>query len=304
MKLDVVCFGALNLDRLYRVDRIAKEGEERFVTDFRECPGGSAANTAAGLARLGLRVGYIGKVAQDREGALLLEDFKREGVDLRGIIISKGGRSGTVMGYVDPKGERALYVDPGVNDTLGFGEIDLEYASSAEFVHFTSFVGEKPLEAQRRLVEALRGDVKLSLDPGDLYARRGLTALKPILRRSLVVLPNEREIKLLTGRDYEDGARILMREGVHVVAVKLGGRGCYVTDGETSHLIEPFRVEVVDTTGAGDAFCTGFLYGLIKEKDLYECGRLGNFVASRCIQRVGAREGLPRIEDLAQAGLI
>ncbi len=303
MKLDVVCFGALNLDRLYRVDRIAKEGEERFVTAFEECPGGSAANTAAGLARLGLRVGYIGKVAQDREGMLLLEDFKREGVDLRGIIVSKEGRSGTVMGYVDPKGERALYVDPGVNDTIGFEEIDLEYASSAEFLHFTSFVGEKPLEAQRRLVEALRGDVKLSFDPGDLYARKGLTALKPIIRRSFAVLPNEREIRLLTGRDYEDGARILMGEGVHAVAVKLGGRGCYVTDGEESHLIEPFRVEVVDTTGAGDAFCTGFLYGLIKRKDLYECGRLGNFVASRCIQRVGAREGLPRIEDLAQIGL-
>ena len=304
MKLDVICFGALNLDRLYRVDRIAKGGEERFVMDFEECPGGSAANTAAGLARLGLKVGYIGKVAKDREGLLLLEDFKREGVDLRGIIVSKEGRSGTVMGYVDQKGERALYVDPGVNDTIGFEEIDLEYASSAEFLHFTSFVGEKPLEAQRRLVEALRGDVKLSFDPGDLYARKGLTALKPILRRSFVVLPNEREIRLLTGRDYEDGARILMGEGVHIVAVKLGGRGCYITDGEESHLIEPFRVEVVDTTGAGDAFCTGFLYGLIKKKDLYECGRLGNFVASRCIQRVGAREGLPRIEDLAQTGLI
>jgi len=304
MKLDVICFGALNLDRLYRVDRIAKEGEERFVKDFEECPGGSAANTAAGLARLGLKVGYIGKVAQDREGLLLLEDFKREGVDLRGIILSKEGRSGTVMGYVDPDGERALYVDPGVNDTIGFEEIDLEYASSAESLHFTSFVGEKPLEAQRRLVEALRGDVKLSLDPGDLYARKGLTVLKPIIKRSFVVLPNERELKLLTGRDYEDGARILMGEGVHIVAVKLGGRGCYITDGEESHLIEPFRVEVVDTTGAGDAFCTGFLYGLIKKKDLYECGRLGNFVASRCIQRIGAREGLPRIKDLVQAGLI
>ncbi len=304
MKLDVICFGALNLDRLYRVDRIAKEGEERFVTDFRECPGGSAANTAAGLARLGLRVGYIGKVAQDREGLLLLEDFKKEGVDLRGITVSKEGRSGTIMGYVDPKGERALYVDPGVNDTIGFEEIDLEYASSAEFLHFTSFVGQKPLEAQRKLVEALGGDVKLSLDPGDLYARKGLTVLKSIVKRSFVVLPNEREIRLLTGKDYEDGTRILMGEGVHVVAVKLSGRGCYVTDGEESHLIEPFKVEVVDTTGAGDAFCTGFLYGLIKKKDLYECGRLGNFVASRCIQRVGARKGLPRLEDLAQVGLM
>ena len=66
MKLDIICFGALNLDRLYRVDRIAKGGEERFVMDFQVWPGGSAANTAAGLARLGLRVGYIGAASHRR----------------------------------------------------------------------------------------------------------------------------------------------------------------------------------------------------------------------------------------------
>jgi ribokinase len=80
----------------------------------------------------------------------------------------------------------------------------------------------------------------------------------------------------------------------------LGRRGCYVTDGKEGHLIEPPDVERVDTTGAGDAFCAGFLYGLIKGKDLYECGRLGNFVASRCITKMGARKGLPKLLDLQE----
>jgi ribokinase len=71
-----------------------------------------------------------------------------------------------------------------------------------------------------------------------------------------------------------------------------------VTDGKKDHLIEAFKVKVVDTTGAGDAFCAGFLYGLINGKSLYECGRIGNFVASRCIMKMGARPGLPRLEDL------
>jgi ribokinase len=78
----------------------------------------------------------------------------------------------------------------------------------------------------------------------------------------------------------------------------LGNKGCYVTDGKESHSIEAFKVKVVDTTGAGDAFCAGFLYGLISDKSLYECGKLGNFVASRCIMKMGARPGLPTIEDL------
>jgi ribokinase len=71
-----------------------------------------------------------------------------------------------------------------------------------------------------------------------------------------------------------------------------------VTDGKEAHLIEPFKVNVVDTTGAGDAFSAGFLYGLVNDQDLCQCGRLGNFVASRCVTKVGARTGLPTLSDL------
>jgi ribokinase len=299
MNFDVVCFGALNMDRLYKVDRIAKEGEERLIIDFTEAPGGSAANTAAGLARLGLKTGFIGKVANDREGQLLLDDFRREGVDTNGIVVSREGRSGVVMGYVDEKGERALYIDPGVNNSLGFKEIDVEYAGSTRFLHLTSFVGNKPFLAQKRVVEALSGKgVKVSFDPGDIYARKGLAALKPIVKKCFIVFPNENELRLLTGEGYEEGSKALIKLGVSIVAVKLGRKGCYVTDGEESHLIKPYKVKVVDTTGAGDAFCTGFLYGLINNKDLRECGKLGNFVASRCITEIGARNGLPRFSDL------
>jgi ribokinase len=297
MSLDVIGFGALNTDKLYKVNRIAREEEESFVTDFKESAGGSAANTIVGLARLGLKTGYIGKVAEDREGELLLNDFRKENVDTSGIIISRQGRSGVVMGYIDRKGERALYVDPGVNDWLEFKEINLAYASRAEFLHLTSFVGEKPFEAQKKLVKTL-SEVKISFDPGALYARKSLTSLKPIIKRTFVMLPNENEIFLLTGKDYEGGSKALIKEGVSLVAVKLGERGCYVTDGRERQLVEPYEKKLVDTTGAGDAFCAGFLYGLINGRDLYRCGRLGNFVASRCISKMGARTGLPRLSDL------
>jgi len=297
MTFDIIGFGALNVDKLYKVNMIAKEEEESFVIDFEEAPGGSAANTVVGLARLELKTGYVGKLAEDREGRLLLNDFRKENVDTRGIIISKKGRSGIVMGYVDGKGERALYVDPGVNNWLEFKEINLDYTADTEFLHLTSFVGEKPFEAQKRLMNQL-SDVKTSFDPGDLYARKSLTSLKPIIKRTFVMLPNENEIRLLTGKDYEGGSKTLIKEGVDVVAVKLGERGCYVTDGKERHLVEPYEKKVVDTTGAGDAFCAGFLYSLIKRRDLYECGKLGNFVAARCISKFGARTGLPRLSEM------
>jgi ribokinase len=78
-----------------------------------------------------------------------------------------------------------------------------------------------------------------------------------------------------------------------VVVVKRGDKGCYITDGKRSYEIPAYNVKVVDTTEAGDAFNTGFLYGYLRGKSLEECGRLGNYIASLCIQKVGARTGLP-----------
>jgi len=296
MKLDVIGFGALNVDKIYRVPKIAREEEETYVLDFQETPGGSAANTIVGLARLGLKTGFIGKVAEDREGQLLLNDFKREGVNTDGIVVAKEGRSGVVAAYVDEKGERALYVHPSVNDSLIYEEINHEYVKRARFFHLTS-VDEKPFQAQKKLVEELT-DAQVSLDPGEIYARKGLAELRPIIKSSFVVLPSEGELKTLTRKGFREGAKTLLKEGAGIVAVKLGEQGCYVTDGKEAHLIEPYKVKVVDTTGAGDAFCAGFLYGLVKDQDLYQCGRLGNFAASRCITKVGARTGLPRLHEL------
>ena len=297
-RFDVVGFGALNVDKLFKVNKIAIAEEESFVTDFKEACGGSAANTTVGLARLGCKVGFIGKVADDREGRMLLKDFGREGVDTSGITVAKRGRSGTAMGFVDEKGERALYVDPGVNDTIELKETNKEYAFRTKFLHLTSFIGEKSFQAQKKLIKTLSKNVKISFDPGELYARKGAT-LEPIIKKTFVLMPHAKELGLITGTaDYKKGADILCRKGVKIVAVKLGSKGCYITDGKESHLIEAFKVKVVDTTGAGDAFCAGFLYGLIHGKSLYECGRISNFVASRCIMKMGAKPGLPRLEDL------
>ncbi|MGD8545817.1 MAG: carbohydrate kinase family protein [Candidatus Bathyarchaeota archaeon] len=295
---DVVGFGALNVDKLFRVNRIAAAEEESYIIDFQESCGGSAANTIIGLARLGCKVGFIGKVSKDREGRMLLEDFRREGVDTAGIMVTEDGRSGTVMGFVDEEGERALYVDPGVNDNIEFAEIEKKYVLETRFLHFTSFVGQKSFQTQKKLVEILPVTTKLSLDPGEFYARR-MGSLQPIMNKAFVMMPNKKELQLLTGEaDYRKGAQILLSKGVRIVAVKLGDEGCYVTDGEKSYQVEPFKVNAIDTTGAGDAFSAGFLYGLIFDKSIFECGRMGNFVASRSISRMGAREGLPQIKDL------
>jgi ribokinase len=300
---DVVGFGALNVDKLFKVNKFAKAEDEIFIQDYAEACGGSAANTAVGLARLGCNVGYIGKVGCDREGDLLIQDFLTEGVDINGTIRAEQGESGSVLGFVDKKGARALYIDSGVNDTITLDEVNIRYASRAQFLHLTSFVGDKSFQTQKKLLDAIPINAKVSFDPGALYARKGYAAMEPIVKKTYVLMPNAIELELLTGKvDYCKGADLMVGRGVKIVAVKLGGDGCYVTDGHERHLIDPFKVNVADTTGAGDAFCAGFLYGLVNGKSLFECGRLGNFVASRCVMKMGARAGLPFAKDLELLG--
>lgn len=298
-KFDVIGFGALNVDMLFKVERLAGAEEESFIEDYTEACGGSAANTIVGLARLGCRVGFIGKVADDREGKLQLDCFKTEGVNTDGVTVASKGKSGAVMGFVDRKGARALYINSGVNDNIEPREIRWEYVSQTNFLHLSSFVGEKPFRAQKKLLGSLPDNVKVSFDPGSVYAQKGFAAIEPLIRSSYVMMPNALELELLTGEtEIPKGAAQLIDMGVQIVAVKLGEKGCYVTNGQEKKTIQPYKVKAVDTTGAGDAFNAGFLYGLLHDKPLTECGRIGNYVAAQSVTKMGARAGLPCEKEL------
>ena len=318
-EFDVVGFGALNYDRLYIVDEIPRGGDEIVIKFIREDPGGSAANTIVGLARLGLKAGFIGIVGFDTIGRLIIEAFEKEKVDTRGISITSGGRTGLVIGFVDRKGERALSVKPGINNDLKLTDIDVGYAKKARLIHLSSFVGSKQLREQVFLVEELvkqNKKIKFSFSPGMIYARKGIEKLFPILKHCNIMFLHEKEMKRLTGLEYKKGCDALIRKGVKIVVVTLGVEGCYITDGNKCEFVasqrpevettgsrkirrkvgpkvrRPVRPKVVDTTGAGDAFAAGFLYGFLANQSLQKCGALGNWMASECVTKYGARRGL------------
>ena len=291
---DAIGFGALNVDRIYLVNEIPKVEEEAFVFDLKVYAGGSSANTIVGLSRLGLKTGFIGKVGLDDDGEFLIRDLESEGVDTKNVLRSDG-RTGCAMVFVDKNGNRAIILDPGVNDSIGFHEIDLEYVNGFRLLHLSSFVSrfeDKSFESQKKLVKAFDGIV--SFDPGSVYAKFGLKKIKPLIENTNIFMPNELEIKILTGLDFKEGADFFL-EWCDVVVVKRGKKGCYITDGSKAFEIPAYDVEVIDTTGAGDSFNAGFLYGYLKGKSLEECGKLGNYVASLCVGMVGARTGLQNV---------
>lgn len=300
MTYHAVGFGAINLDKLYQVNKIAREDDESFIYDLKMSCGGSAANTLIGLSRLGLRTALIGKTAQDQEGEHLLANLKDEGVDIKGVTKSSEGRSGTVMGFVDKKGERALYVDSGVNDQINLEEIDLNLAFNTKVLHLTSFVGGSK-NAQEELLDTLPPEITVSLDPGRIYAEYGAKSLDKILKRTNILLVNLAELKILSENKYkiiEDEIKSLRKFHIDIIVVKLGDKGCYATDGESSYKIDPFPVKCRDTTGAGDAFNAGFLYGYLEGKTLKESCIIGNYVAACCVEDYGGINGLPVYEKL------
>ncbi|MHC1566688.1 MAG: carbohydrate kinase family protein [Candidatus Syntropharchaeia archaeon] len=294
--MDVVGLGALNFDMLYLVEKIAKGGEEVGIIKSIRSPGGSAANTIVGLARLGAEVGFIGIVGNDMEGRMILDEFSSERVDTKGIVVSEG-RTGIAIGFIDSKsGERALYIDPGVNDRFDMKNVDVDYINAAKFLHTSSFVDMKQLEMQKELVKQVK--TRISFNPGMLCFKYGFRDIKGIIERSEVVFLSEKELFALTRAGPERGAEILLETGAEIVAITLGKRGCYVTDGNGSHFIPAYPTDVVDTTGAGDSFSAGFLYSLIQGRSIEECGKFGNKIASFCVRNFGAREGLPYGKDV------
>jgi len=299
-QIEVFGFGALNRDVLYRVPAILLDGETT-VESVTVTSGGSAANTCRALARWGVNTSFVGAVGDDADGQAMLADLRDSGVDVSQVVIKPGAPTGRVMGLVDPQGRRSLYVEPGANNCLSRNDIELETIAQARLVHFASFactggagtgVGEDQLALQAWAVRHLPPSVALSFAPGQIYARLGREQLAKILQRTAILFVNESEVQQLSGVEW------LRRSGCEVVVETLGLRGSRVTHAGGSFCTPAFPTAVVDTTGAGDAFAAGFLFGWLREKPLETCARWGNWTASRVIQAPGANSGLPTVEEL------
>jgi ribokinase len=316
--IEVVGLGALNIDHLYRVERILDDGEA-VVEETASFPGGSAANTIYGLAKLGVRAGFAGVVGDDAEGKILLEDFQKAGADTSQIGVKHGAKTGSTLCLSDRLGRRSLYIIPGANNLLTMDDLNMTYLNQARILHISSFADERQFKTLLELLDKLDSSTKVSFSPGALYATKGIKALSAILARTYLLFVNQDEIRQLTGEDVIGGAESCLKQGCHIAVVTLGGgmrlevdKGgsqrattatCYIREAENEYVIESPSQNMeskIDTTGAGDAFATGFLYGLLKRKGLEECGYLGDIVARLAITELGTRQGLPTFNQLAQ----
>jgi sugar/nucleoside kinase (ribokinase family) len=260
-----------------------------------EASGGSAANTVAGVANLGGRAAYIGKVAADGLGDIYAHDIRAVGAHFETQPLSGGPATARCLINVTPDGQRTMCTYLGACVELTATDVTPDLIEGARIVFMEGYLFD-PEEARRAFAKAAglaRGagrKIALSLSDSFVVERHRHALLAFIESQVDILLANESEITALFETDSFEAATRAIRGQVEIAAVTRGAMGSVVLTAGSEHLIPAFPVDrVVDTTGAGDQYAAGFLFGLAAERPLDICGRLGSLAAAEVIGHYGPR---------------
>lgn len=276
------------------VDLAASQAIHARLRRATERSGGSAANTVAGLASLGATVGFIGRVASDRFGEVFTADLAALGVTFGGAALD--GATGRCLVLVTPDADRTMCTTLGAASLLGRDDLDMALIEGAQITYLEGYLWDEPvaIEALRGAIAAAHGAgnrVALSLSDPFCVDRHRSEWVALISSDIDLVFGNESELcSLFEVDDLGDACRRVARPGL-TVTVTRGGAGALAFEG----MGEPVTVgaepveRVVDTTGAGDLYAAGFLYGLVRGAGLGTCARYGAIAAAEAISHIGAR---------------
>jgi sugar/nucleoside kinase (ribokinase family) len=274
-----------------------------------EASGGSAANTVAGVASFGGRAAYIGKVADDALGQVFTHDINAIGVSFDIPPLVGADATARCLVNVTPDGQRTMSTFLGASNQLTAADVDPALIEASKIVYLEGYLFD-PIEARRAfakaagLARASQRLIALTLSDSFVVGRHREALLGFIDGEVDILLANEAELTALFETDDFDAAVRALRSRVGLAAVTRGEQGSAVVSGDTIHHIDVVPVEkVVDTTGAGDQYAAGFLFGLARSRPLDICGRLGSIAAAEVISHYGPRPQVS-LRDLAlKAGL-
>lgn len=302
--IDVLCFGDINVDALMDIPAYPEPGGDAMASQVILRPGGSVANTAIVLARLGLKVKMIARVGADAWADLALAPLHELGVDLSAVTRDPDEATGLIFIPVTSGGERTMFSYRGANTRTPVEAISATVMGSPRFVHISAynFLKSPQREAAWRLVElAQAARLPLSMDVGVEPSRNAHTDLLALLPQLDLVVLGQEEAQTLIGTD-EPGqiCQILLERGAKNVGLKLGRQGCQVASKHQRLRLPGLEVVTVDTTGAGDAFCAGMIFGLLADLPLPACGLLANTLGALATTVWGGGPVLPAKAEVVQ----
>ena len=302
--LDVVVAGLAVADVLGRpVDfkRLPRPGGLQLLDTVALSTGGNVSNVGIDLAKMGFRVAGITRVGDDAFGRYVRQEYLRYGIETSGVVVDRKRQTSATFVGVGPDGERTFLHTRGCLADFSCKDIldHLALVRRAKLFAF-GYLGLLP-EMEKDLARLFRA-IKRRTDAGILLDTGGNPRRNPALLRSILpfidyVIPSYEEAVALTGRkDIAGIVQSLRDSGAgHVVGVKLGARGCYINCRDAALHIPPKRVRnVVDATGAGDAFVAGFLAATLRGMDPFAAAEFGNRVAASAVTAVGASTAIKR----------
>ena len=260
-----------------------------------EMSGGSAANTMTGIASFGGRVGYIGKVADDQLGEVFGHDLRAVGVTFENAPALIGVSTGRCLIVVTPDAQRTMNTYLGVSSLLSPDDVDPDLVARGRVVYLEGYLFDRPQAKEAYFkaaagAHAAGGRVSLTLSDSFCVDRHRDDFFRLVESAVDILFANEDELMALYQVADFDDALQAVRGHCEIAAITRGKAGSVVVTGDELHIIDAHPVdEVVDTTGAGDLYAAGFLYGFTHRLGLADCGRLGSLAAAEVISHVGAR---------------
>jgi sugar/nucleoside kinase (ribokinase family) len=290
-------FHMIDAERSKKILKMIEEQEKKITL----APGGSAANTLHGIALLGGNVVFCGKVGKDKHGDIYEQKIVQNGVKSN---ISRCDRdiTGHALTFVTPEGERTFAVHLGASVNLQKEDVFFDDLIESRILHVEGYQLE-----DRKLSEVLmhamqfakKNDVKISIDLSDpgVVSRNKNKIIGIVKDYADIVFANEEEAKAFTGK--EGGDALADIGGMSEIAVvKFGKEGSLVKKRDEIYRIEGVKAKAIDTTGAGDMYAAGFLYGLCKGYDIKVCGSLGSYFAAKVVEQIGARLDKIDVKDI------
>ena len=292
--------GAMNL-----IDAAMAETLYGVMGPGKEASGGSAGNTIAGIAMLGGRTAYIGKVADDQLGKIFTHDIRAAGVTYDTPPLTGGLPTARSLIFVTPDAQRTMQTFLGACTQLGPEDVNMAHITASRVVYMEGYLWDLPRAKQAMLDAAMKAKesgVKVSLTLSDAFcvSRFRDEFLELAEKYVDILFANESEILSLYQTEDFDEALQRVRNHCEIAALTRSEKGSVVVNGDEVHVIDAVKgVKVVDTTGAGDAYAAGFLYGYTQGRDLKTSGRLGGAMAAQVISQYGPRAEAVDIKALA-----
>ena len=293
--LDIAVVGSLNLDTTLRVDRLPNPGETVLGSSHFDDTGGKGANQAVAAARLGRSVAMVGVVGGDGAGRDLLESLRVDGVDTMQVVVDSQERSGLAVITVDGQGENMIVVDPGANGAFT-PDVLLAAADPIRTAVLVLLQLEIPLDTVAAAVEMATGTVVLNPAPAARLAPEMLEGVD-------ILVPNASELARLAGSAVPSspGEAIAIARriaGPGTIVVTLGAEGAVIlSGGDDEHIAAP-RIDPVDPTAAGDAFCGGLADALVRGESLESAVRWAVRCGAVTATRWGAQGSLPTTAEV------